>query len=392
MVNLSRVEIGEEPCATIHKLDAFAFREDIVTPVPLSFGIMRQRSAVFVRLEDSDGAYGWGEVFANWPAAGAEHRCRLAAEDVADVFLGKSFAHPSDLFALLSDRTAIRALQCGEWGPFGQVIAGLDTAMWDLFARRAGKPLARFLNPEASKSVAAYASGIRPGAAAEEIEKSRGRGFDQFKVKVGFARDNEIELLARLSDGLERSERLCVDANQAWDEASALDFLRGTEAFNLAWVEEPVIATASETVWRRLAEATRTPLAGGENIAGLQDFQRAIAAGHLGVLQPDVAKWGGVTGCLAVARDAIAAGRTYCPHYLGGGIGLAASAHVLAAAGGSGALEVDVNPNSLREAFGDLPGTMTGKGWLLGAAPGLGIEALPDALAGHQTCHCVCVA
>ncbi len=382
-----RIEIG--PVAPVHlrKLEAFAFREDVRTPVALSFGIMRQRSAVFVRLEDADGAFGWGEIFANWPAAGAEHRCRLVVEDIADIFLGNSFAHPSDLFHLLEARTEIRALQCGEWGPFRQAIAGLDIALWDLFARRAGQPLASFLNPQSPAHVPAYASGIHPDAAPAEIEKARAQGFAQFKVKTGFGRPDEAGRIAELAGGLQTGERLCVDANQGWDEVQAAAFLRETEALNLAWVEEPIIATAPEARWQRLSRVSATPLAGGENIAGHPDFERAQAAGYLSVLQPDVAKWGGITGCHGVARRAIGAGRSYCPHYLGGGIGLAASAHLLAAAGGPGLLEVDVNPNRLRQAFGDLPGAMSPRGWDIRAEPGLGIEALPEELDRYRTCH-----
>src|SRR5271155_3273295 len=59
---------------------------------------------------------------------------------------------------------------------------------------------------------------------------------------------------------------------------------------------------------------------------------------------------GGITGCIAVAREVVAAKRTYCPHYLDGGIGLVASAHLLAACNG-GWLEVDSNTNPLRNDF-----------------------------------------
>src|SRR3981081_1745518 len=69
------------------------------------------------------------------------------------------------------------------------------------------------------------------------------------------------------------------------------------------------------------------------------------------MVQPDAAKWGGVSGCLAVARDVLASKRHYCPHFLGGGIGLLASAHLLAGAGGGGVLEEDSNDNPLREDF-----------------------------------------
>jgi L-alanine-DL-glutamate epimerase-like enolase superfamily enzyme len=77
-----------------------------------------------------------------------------------------------------------------------------------------------------------------------------------------------------------------------------------------------------------------------------------------------------------VARKIIDQGVHFCPHYLGAGVGLLASAHLLAAAGGDGMLEVDANPNPLRDlTSGPLArpadGVMT-----LTDEPGLGIE--PD--------------
>jgi D-galactarolactone cycloisomerase len=65
----------------IHRIDAWVYRQPIEQPVATSFGIMRDRPAVFIRIEDQDGAYGWGESFANWPVAGAEHRARLLRPD-----------------------------------------------------------------------------------------------------------------------------------------------------------------------------------------------------------------------------------------------------------------------------------------------------------------------
>jgi L-alanine-DL-glutamate epimerase-like enolase superfamily enzyme len=87
---------------------------------------------------------------------------------------------------------------------------------------------------------------------------------------------------------------------------------------------------------------------------------------------------------VAVAQKACAEGLRYCPHFLGGGIGLIASAHLLAAIGGDGLLEVDVNPNPLRDAFG---GAKTrNDGWFpISTASGLGIELLPEELSQFQT-------
>lgn len=369
----------------IARVEAQVFRVPLERPVATSFGTMRDRPAVFVRLTDADGAFGWGEIFANWPAAGAEHRARLLMEDLGDLVLGLRARAPSDLFHALDAKTRVRALQCGEPGPFAQGIAGLDIALHDLFARRAGVPLARLLDPSAAETVAAYASGIHVAAAARAIGEARAAGHRAFKVKVGFDRDEDVAMLGAAAEACGDGEQLFADANQAWDADEALGFLEATAEVGLGWLEEPIVADAPEASWARLARASSVPLAGGENIAGLPAFEAAIAAGSLSVLQPDVAKWGGVTGCGAVARAAIAAGRRYCPHFLGGGIGLAASAHLLAAVGGDGLLEMDVNPNPLRDAFEVVRGRVADGRFRLSDAPGLGIEELPEEIGRYRT-------
>ena len=167
-----------------------------------------------------------------------------------------------------------------------------------------------------------------------------------------------------------------VDVNQGWDLRTACASAPRFGEFGLTWIEEPLVADRPLTEWTQVAAVAPTQLAGGENLRGAGAFQRAIDSGIFGVLQPDVAKWGGHSGCLPVARAALAAGRTYCPHFLGGAIGLIHSLHLLAAVRGPGLLEVDANPNPLREGLlGDLLTVRDGCVSLPGGQ-GLGLE--PD--------------
>ncbi len=370
---------------TLSRITVTAYRVPIASPVATSFGVMHNRPAVFVRLEDSDGAFGWGEIFANWPAAGAEHRARLVVEDMADLLLGQSFDSAPNLFNQLSNKTHIRALQCGEWGPFRQVIAGLDTAMTDLEARRAGLPVARFLNADAARSVPCYASGIAIAQAETQIAQSQEAGFSAYKVKVGFDLTRDTDLLARLFSTIRPEETLCADANQAWTLPEAERFVAICADLPLGWLEEPLPADAPLTQWSTLADQCSVPLAGGENITGTGGFADAIATGVFGVVQPDIAKWGGFSGCWPVAQAILAAGQRYCPHFLGGGIGLIASAHLLAAARGDGLLEVDVNPNPLRDSFDLWRDAPSDAQMPISGAPGLGITDLPDAISPFVT-------
>lgn len=369
----------------ISRIDVWCYRVPIAKRVETSFGAMTSRPAVFVRLEDTDDAFGWGEIFANWPAAGAEHRVRLLMEDVSDLVLGQVFAQPSDLFERMIRQTHIRALQCGEWGSFAHVIAGLDVAFNDLQARRAGLPLAQFLNPDAAISVPTYASGIHIRDAERIIDESRALGFDTFKVKVGFDQNTDIEGVKRICAMLDDSERLFTDANQAWGAADAISFLEAIKDHNVGWLEEPLPADASAADWHRVASSTTIPLAGGENIVGDAGFADAIGGGIFGVIQPDVAKWGGVSKCREIGLKATAEGRLYCPHFLGGGIGLAASAAVLASVEGEGLLEVDSNDNPLRGAFDLWRQGDDRSQFCISDQPGIGITDLPDEITKYET-------
>jgi D-galactarolactone cycloisomerase len=210
----------------------------------------------------------------------------------------------------------------------------------------------------------------------EQLAAARQReGYRAFKLKIGFGTERDLANLKSLRATLGDEAELMVDANQAWtlqEAQNASSFLRD---FDLKWLEEPLRADRPWDEWQRLAGKSAIPLAAGENLVA-EGFDAALAAKALGVVQPDIAKWGGFSGCLPVAKKILAAGLRYCPHYLGGGVGLLASAHLLAAAGGDGLLEVDANPNPLRElTCGPIARVQDGT-VMLGEAPGLG--AAPD--------------
>ena len=360
--------------AKIRSLQAYGFRFPLANPVITSFGRMLDRPAVFVRLEDEDGILGWGEAWCNFPSVGAEHRVRLINEMLAPAIVGQDPGEPGTLLKRLSGMTAVLAIQCGEPGPIAQAIAGIDIAHWDLASRRNGQPLWRALGGTTAL-LPVYASGINPVGSGETAARAFAAGHRAFKLKVGFDPDRDLQNLRDIRREV-GSCFLAADANQGWSPEEALRRVPALGEFELGWLEEPLRADRPWSEWAALRQAGAPPLAGGENIAGEAAFEAAIEAGSLEVFQPDVAKWGGVTLCAGVARAALAAGRRYCPHYLGGGIGLLASAHLLAGIGGDGMLEIDINPNALRDECCGPVASMSDGTVTLGEEPGLGVE--PD--------------
>ena len=359
----------------VGRVESWVFRAPVEKPVRTSFGVMADRPALFLRVSATDGAWGWGEVFCNFPPGGAEHRARLLESVVAPLLQGVRTDNPVLVHERLEAQVRTLAIQCGEPGPFAQVLAGIDQALWDMAARRAGMPLWKFLGgTDAGARVRVYASGLGPSGVAETAVRKRDEGYRAFKFKVGFDAKRDQSNFSEIREALGDDAVIMVDANQAWSPGEAPERIRELARFDPLWVEEPIAADEPPGAWREVAKSGGVPLAAGENLRGLDPFGAALDSGHLAFVQPDVAKWGGLSGCLQVAKLARQGGVTFCPHWLGGGVGLAASLHLRAALGPEGYAEVDANPNPLRE---EVCPVMPEEGWVtLGEGPGLGVE--PD--------------
>jgi len=368
---------------TLVSIEAFCIRVPVKMPIKVAFGTFRDRPMVLLRVVDGQGAEGWGEVWANWPASGAEHRARLSI-DLGERVVGKRFDSPEQMFRQLSQELEVLVLQTLEVGPIAQVLAGIDIACWDLVARRANTPLHRMISQRDVQHVPVYVTGINPDQPEVFAASRQAEGFRSFKLKTGFGHDLDVRNLQAMREVLGSSAELTCDSNQNLDLPAAKAFVEAIAPLKLAWFEEPLRVDAPASDWKELSIASTTPLAGGENFHGAQ-FDEALDSSVLHVIQPDITKWGGVSGNAKVAARAVAAGKRYCPHYFGGGVSLLASLHVLAAVGGEGVLEFDAHPNLGREAVvGDLLPVRDGS---VSVPTGPGLGAVPDLaqLLGHQT-------
>lgn len=244
-------------------------------------------------------------------------------------------------------------------------------------------PLWRLLGGHSSR-IKVYASGINPGGAAQTAEAALKRGHRALKLKVGFGAETDLANVAALRV-IVGAGMLATDANQGWSVTQALEMLPRLVDFELRWLEEPIRADRPREEWRRLRASAKIPIAAGENISSVEGFEEVLAEDVLGVVQPDIAKWGGLSESASLARDILKSGKTFCPHYLGGGIGLLASAHLLAGIGGDGWLEVDTNDNPLRDHFcGPVKKVREGAVWL-NEEPGLGVVPDLSAIACHRS-------
>jgi len=365
----------------IEHIEAILLRAKIGVPVRTSFGTMYDRPALLVRITDVDGCVGYGEIWCNFPSRGAEYKAGLLVNEFAFWLKGRRFSSPAEIFDGLTAAFAVLGLQTADPGTLLQVIAGVDQALWDLVARRQGEKLCALFGVPGN-SVKAYASGIHPKEASERVQVAHDHGFTSFKVKVGFGAETDKAGLVDARDVIGDRHQLMIDANQAWiSPQEAAENINALSRFDLTWIEEPLRASAAQQDWQALQRMINVPLAAGENLPTLDAVDAFWQKGLFSFMQPDIGKIGGFTGLLRIFgirdTDNVSPARVYCPHWLGGMVGLAASAQMLTVVGDAGLLEVDVNENPIRESLADWDLKPSGHGRIdLPLGDGIGI--VPD--------------
>ncbi len=227
-------------------------------------------------------------------------------------------ADPSAITALMTRlEKSIHALTPGCVS--STALAAIDVALWDLAAKRANIPLYRLLGG-ARDRVRAYNTNVgwlnRP--LDEMVDLSREAvtrdGFTALKLKIGKTDpDEDVERVGKVREAVGSNVTLMVDANQSWRVDEAIPRARQLERFNLFWLEEPLEATDLDG-FERLGRHTTIARAGGESLYSPAAFHQCIRRGALDILQPDVARVGGITKAIQVCHAAAAAGLAVAPH------------------------------------------------------------------------------
>jgi L-alanine-DL-glutamate epimerase-like enolase superfamily enzyme len=133
-------------------------------------------------------------------------------------------------------------------------------------------------------------------------------------VKVGSPTLEEDMLrLERVRAGVGKGVSIFVDANQSLTPAEALRRGRAFDAFGVGWLEEPVLAHDYDG-YATVAHGLDMPVAGGENLYGKEEFAELFKRQAIDVVQVDLARLGGVSGCIDVGHTAASFGLPACTH------------------------------------------------------------------------------
>ncbi len=369
---------------TIANIGVYPIRAVGGTSPRMALGAMQTRPALLVRVEDSDGCFGWGEVWANFPPRANIHKAHVIKDVVATHLNGMTFVEPHDVQEALRRKLSVFFLHVGQAQVFEHILAGIDTALWDLALRVQGVSFVEFMElPQVFAQ--SYATSINSEDLDEFIPLHLELGQTHFKLKIGFAEHDNRRIVERAAELCPQGARIMVDSNQSWTLEQAKGYLQSIEDLSPFFAEEALATDAPRSAWEDLANATNIPLAGGENIYGIDDFLSMTDAG-LRVVQPDVAKWGGLTGALDLAY-ALPTDILLWPHFMGSAIGQMAALSVSAAIGRKSVCEVDVNHNALRtELCGDVISIHDGM-VRLPDGPGLVVPPIPTELLRFLEAH-----
>ena len=270
----------------------------------------------------------------------------------------------------------------GGGGVSTTALGAIDIALWDLLAKSVGLPLTAVLGGKVRDKVQAYASGINLNKPLDvllgQVEGWLADGYTAFKVKVGKPEiEEDVERLTKVRERIGRLP-LMVDANQGWSFAHATRAIRAFEPLAITWVEEPLLCD-DIAGYGRLRQIAPCPIAGGENVYTLHQFQQYMAAGGLDFVQADLVRVGGITPYLEIAALARAYNLPMAPHFM-----MELSGQVLCTLANGHILE-NIDGGSLTDLKALRPGAAgIVDGWFTpGEKPGHGLEFDLDTFARH---------
>lgn len=300
---------------TALRLDRLDLREielPLEHPFETSFGRTTRRRVMIVRVWDADGAVGYGES-----TAPEDPFYNHETIDTAWLIVTGYAA------TLLADARVAGAADVGRaLAPIrGNRMAtgGIETAVWDLEARRAGQPLWRHIGGSRDEIPCGVSIGLQPTVEGllEKVRTELASGYQRIKIKIKPKRDVAlVEAVRREFPSI----TLSVDANAAYT-LDDLDIMRALDRFDLLMIEQP-LAAGDLVDHAKLQRELRTAICLDESITSRADARHALELGSCRIVNVKLGRVGGFAEAKAIERIAVEHGiPVWCGGMLESGIG-----------------------------------------------------------------------
>ncbi len=295
----------------LRQIELFALRMRLRHPFETSFGREEDREFLLVRADAGDHV-GWGEV----TVSRDPFYCYETVETAESVLrnylipwtLSAPLAHPDDLAARLHQ---VRGHQMAK--------AGLEGALWDLYAKEQGIPLYQALGGERREIEVGISIGIEPTVdlLLAQVERFLGDGYRRIKIKIKPGKDYVPLRAVRDRFG---DIPMMADANSAYS-LSDIGLLQQLDELGLMMIEQP-LSYEDIIDHATLAPQLKTPICLDECIHSPEDARKAIEIGAAGVLNIKIGRLGGLSASRKTHDIAQAAGiPVWCGGMLESGVG-----------------------------------------------------------------------
>jgi D-galactarolactone cycloisomerase len=373
----------------ITAIDTYTLRSPLARPFGWSQGRIDHRTVGIVKISTNEGLVGWGEGAGGAAAA-------LIDDTLAPLLMGQDPLNRVGLWQKM-----FHALYNGNiaGGLGGSAISALDIALWDLAGKATNLSVSDLLGGRVRDKVAVYATGLyytdgeMPDRLLAEARGYVEAGFKGMKTKVGgLSLAEDVRRVAAIREAIGPDIQLMVDANQAYNAATAIRLGERLADYDLLWFEEPVNAKDIDG-YLQVKAALPMAIAGGEGLRTRYEFKDFLARQAFDIAQPDVAHAGGITELRNIGLMANAFGVQVNPHVWGTSIMIAASLHVAAGLPPcppardplpymqEPVMEFDRTPSALRETLCFEPFEQVDGFISVPTGPGLGVEVDEAALA-----------
>jgi L-rhamnonate dehydratase len=355
---------------------------------------------LIVRVATDEGLTGWADVETLAPAAvaiiGGQGMAILGFKTLSELLIGEN---PLDVEALW-DKLYVGSAYYGRRGIAMHCISAIDNCLWSIRAEAAGMSLARLLGGRRRDKITAYASTLfrsTPEGMAEASRSYAEKGYRAVKFGWGvFGQDpgRDRELVAAAREALGPDRDLLVDPGwypAGWtkpgpmrNRRQALELCEWLADYKVGWVED-FIHPENFKEYAFVRSHSPVPVAAGEQVATIWDFERFIGEGCVDVIQPDLSRCGGITVARQVARLAERADIDLVPHswlthFLNG-----YSLQLIATLPRARYLEFNVSQSHLTRGVAQAPFALAADGTVaIPDTPGIGVTVDRDFIAAHR--------
>ncbi|MGE0104547.1 MAG: o-succinylbenzoate synthase [Blastocatellales bacterium] len=269
------------------KIDRIELREirlPLVAPFETSFGVTTERRIILVRVF-SEGLTGWGECTCNegpfYNHEGTDMAWIVLRDFAGPYTIGKEISSPEEAAGLTARIRGNRMAR-----------AAIETAVWDLEAKRQGVPLWKLLGGTQAEIPCGVSLGLQDTDAAllGKIETELKAGYQRIKLKIKPGRDYEmVKVVRREHPGI----RLTVDANSAYT-LNDVEMLRRLDEFDLMLIEQP-LSYDDIIDHAELQAQLETPICLDESILSVDDARKALKLGACRIINIKLGRVSGHT-------------------------------------------------------------------------------------------------